>query len=104
MRKPRASLAALKRQSPGAFLPRAENSDVCSRTLLVMKDSELNDILKSVRVPERPSEYWQEFPAQVTRELRRNATGHGQTSSLHRRSFLWPAFGVGIGVAVACLL
>ncbi len=30
-----------------------------------MTDAELNDLLRAARVPERPAEYWQRFPARV---------------------------------------
>jgi hypothetical protein len=34
-----------------------------------MKDSELNQILKSVPPPERPEEFWTEFPGRTMREI-----------------------------------
>ncbi len=36
-----------------------------------MNDAELNQILKNANPPERPADYWQEFPAQVQRQLNR---------------------------------
>jgi hypothetical protein len=36
-----------------------------------MNDFELESKLKSVRVPERPDEYWNDFPAQVRGQLHR---------------------------------
>jgi hypothetical protein len=36
-----------------------------------MKDSELDQMLKSVRVPDRPEEYWDEFPGRVSMGIRR---------------------------------
>lgn len=38
-----------------------------------MNDQELQAKLKGIPVPERPGEYWQDFPARVTRQLRRPA-------------------------------
>ena len=36
-----------------------------------MNDFELESKLKSVRVPERPEEYWNDFPSRVRVQLRR---------------------------------
>ena len=38
-----------------------------------MNDFELQAKLKGIPVPERPEEYWQDFPARVARQLRRPA-------------------------------
>jgi len=38
-----------------------------------MNDFELKLRLKNVPVPERPEDYWENFPAQVGRKLRRRA-------------------------------
>ena len=34
-----------------------------------MNDRDLNDLLKSASVPDRPAEYWGQFPARVTKEM-----------------------------------
>ena len=39
-----------------------------------MNDSELESRLKSVRVPERTGDYWDDFPARVRVQLRREQT------------------------------
>jgi hypothetical protein len=39
-----------------------------------MNKPELNSILKKARTPERPEEFWTEFPQQVTRKLNRART------------------------------
>jgi len=44
-----------------------------------MNNKELDQILKSARVPERPAVYWERFPRQVTAQLR---AGGGLESSL----------------------
>jgi hypothetical protein len=36
-----------------------------------MKDTELNKILQGARPPERPAEYWEQFPPQIMAEIRR---------------------------------
>jgi hypothetical protein len=69
-----------------------------------MNDDRLNELLKSTSVPERPREYWEQFPAQVTRELRRNAHGSARVSPPTRPFFFRPAFGFALCIAVACLL
>jgi hypothetical protein len=39
-----------------------------------MNKSELDSILKRARTPERPEEFWKEFPQQIARELNRART------------------------------
>jgi hypothetical protein len=34
-----------------------------------MNDSELNDLLKSARVPEKSADYWEKFPGQVLDQI-----------------------------------
>ncbi len=47
-----------------------------------MKNSELDRLLKSASVPERPTEYWEHFPQQVTTEAhRRNRTTDSRSCS-----------------------
>jgi hypothetical protein len=64
-----------------------------------MNNSELDHLLKSVPVPERPADYWEDFPPSVTRRIRAS-----QSSALRRpgqRSsprLLW-----GLGFATACI-
>jgi hypothetical protein len=63
-----------------------------------MTDSELNQILKSARLPERPAPFWEACPRQVIRRLRQ---APGPERHEPRRQFslaLW-----GIGFATACL-
>lgn len=39
-----------------------------------MKRSDLEARLRSIRVPERPAEYWEDFPARIRVQLPRNAS------------------------------
>jgi hypothetical protein len=61
-----------------------------------MNDSELVSQLKSVRVPARTSEYWENFPPRVRSHLRPAFAGQPQ------RSFLPRLASVG-GLVLACL-
>jgi hypothetical protein len=63
-----------------------------------MNDSELNQLLKSVKVPERGPDHWAEFPNRVSTALR--ATRAPQTEQ--RR--LWPKLAWGLSFAGACVL
>ncbi len=64
-----------------------------------MNNSELDRILKSAPVPERPAEYWREFPGSVMGRLREGDRG-GAAEPEHRPGVLfW-----GLGLATACLL
>jgi hypothetical protein len=74
-----------------------------------MNNQRLNEILKSAPVPERPGEYWEEFPAQVTRELRRSDRGERPPLPdplLQRRRgrLRAPVLAFGLGLAAVCLL
>ena len=40
-----------------------------------MNDSDLEAQMKRVSVPERPAEYWEDFPARIRRQLRREPFG-----------------------------
>jgi hypothetical protein len=63
-----------------------------------MKDFDLDAKLKSVRVPERPKEYWENFPAQVRFQLR-----HPAPSQEIRAAWL-PPFAWKLGVSLAGLV
>ncbi len=74
-----------------------------------MKNSELDQILKSAPVPDRPEAYWDQFPRQVmakTDRLRTRAdaeTNHPRTESFWLRSRFQFAT-VGLGLAIIGLL
>jgi len=63
-----------------------------------MKDFDLDAKLKSVPLPERSEDYWENFPAQVRWQLRRTAPQQEV-----RESWL-PRFTWGMGVGFACLV
>ena len=63
-----------------------------------MNDTDLNATLKSVHVPGRPEDYWENFPSQVRFQLRQAASSQEiQESRLPR--FAWK-----MGVSFACLI
>ena len=61
-----------------------------------MNDRELNSILKSVRVPDRAPDYWDDFPGRVRVQLRPGVT-------VGRRAALWPRLAWAGGLAFAGL-
>jgi hypothetical protein len=64
-----------------------------------MNDSELNQLLESVKVPEQSSEYWQDFPGQVARSLSRQRATEVRSWLPYRR----PALAWGMALAT-CLV
>jgi hypothetical protein len=64
-----------------------------------MNDFELQSRLKGVPVPERPEEYWQEFPTRVARQLRRTSGPETSNEALRSR-FAWQ---MAAGVACLCV-
>lgn len=62
------------------------------------RDDELNELLRTARVPERTPEYWEEFPQVVLRQMHRPVRPHAEASSFPRR-WAW-----GLGLAAACLV
>ena len=61
-----------------------------------MNDLELQAKLKSVPVPERSQDYWEDFPTKVRWQLRRAGPRHEVRESW-QSGFVW-----GIGVSLAC--
>lgn len=61
-----------------------------------MKIFDLEARLKSVPLPERSADYWENFPAQVRWQMRRAAPKHEVRESW-RSGFAW-----GIGASLAC--
>jgi hypothetical protein len=63
-----------------------------------MKDSELNRLLKQAKVPERPPEFWAQFPRRVTARL------HWKPAATSTESVRWfPRLAWALGLA-ACVL
>jgi hypothetical protein len=63
-----------------------------------MNDFELESKLKSIRVPARPEDYWENFPAQVRTNFRR---AHMEIAP---RNFRLPRLAWSSGFALACLI
>lgn len=61
------------------------------------RDDELNELLRTARVPERTPEYWAEFPDAVARAIRRPAPVHAAAAP---RSHAWAW---SVGFAAICL-
>ena len=54
-----------------------------------MNSEELNEFLKSAKTPNRPADYWNDFPRQVTTALRRGRGTGGQTERTMHRPLKW---------------
>ena len=65
-----------------------------------MNDFELESKLKSVRVPERPEEYWNDFPSRVRVQLHRERREFAPRSAW-RPQLAWVG---GLALAVALVL
>lgn len=66
-----------------------------------MKPDELDELLKSARVPDRSGEYWENFSRDVTSQIRRrDASARGEW--LTSRGVKWRVAAWGIGLAVVC--
>lgn len=64
-----------------------------------MNDSELNEILRAAKVPERPLDFWSEFPGRVSARLKRTEHAPARPRAAAFPKFAWALAGVG-----ACLL
>jgi hypothetical protein len=60
-----------------------------------MNNSELDALLKKARTPERPEEFWEEFPQQVTRGLNR-----ARTENFRPRQNWFPQLAWGFATAI----
>jgi hypothetical protein len=68
-----------------------------------MNDFELESKLKDVRVPERPAEYWGNFPSRVRAQLPRERREFRAQSSSYPR-FAWAAgFALAVALAIVCI-
>ena len=63
-----------------------------------MNDFELESKLKAVRVPAKPDEYWEDFPAQVRLQLSR------PVSQERRQPRRMPQWAWSSGLALACVM
>lgn len=64
-----------------------------------MNDSELNDLLRKARVPDRPGTYWEQFPAQAAQR----AAAHQRFAALPTRPVWRMAWGLGLAAACVAL-
>jgi len=53
-----------------------------------VKNSELDQLLKSIGQPERPANYWEDFPKQVMAEIRKPEASV-RPAGLRRRPAFW---------------
>ena len=68
-----------------------------------MNDFDLETKLKSVRVPERPEEYWNDFPARVRVQLRR-ARPEFRPQNTWRPRLAWAAgFALAAALVFVCI-
>ena len=63
-----------------------------------MNDLDLDARLKSVPLPQRPEEYWEDFPSKVRRQMRRSAP------DFEVQENLLPQFARKMGIGFACLV
>lgn len=63
-----------------------------------LREEELNELLRTARVPERTPEYWDEFPQTVVRQLARSVRCVPEPAA-HGHFWAW-----GLGLATACLV
>ena len=68
-----------------------------------MNDFELESKLKSVRVPERPDEYWNDFPARVRVQLRRERREFAPQSAWRPRLAWAGGFALAVALVFVCV-
>jgi len=68
-----------------------------------MNDFELESKLKSVRVPERPEEYWNDFPSRVRMQLPRERREFAPQSAWRPRLAWAGGFALAMVMVFACI-
>ncbi len=68
-----------------------------------MNDFDLESKLKSVRVPERTEEYWNDFPSRVRVQLRRNRLESAPQSAWRPRLAWAGGFALAVVLVFACV-
>ena len=68
-----------------------------------MNDFDLESKLKSARVPERPEEYWEDFPARVRVQLRRERREFAPRRAWRLRLAWAGGFALAVALAFVCL-
>jgi len=69
-----------------------------------MTDFDLESKLKGIPVPERPPEYWENFPAQVRSQIRGAGFLPARPAGSLTRHFRLPRLAWGVSVALACAI
>jgi len=67
-----------------------------------MNDSELKARLRNAPVPERSEEYWDDFPGQVRRQLRRERREFTPRSAWRLRLAWAGGFALGVALTLVC--
>jgi hypothetical protein len=68
-----------------------------------MNDFELESKLKSVRVPERPAEYWTDFPSRVRVQLPHERREFWEQNSSHPHLAWAAGFALAVAMAFVCV-
>ena len=68
-----------------------------------MNDFELESKLKSVRVPERPDEYWDDFPSRVRMQLPRERREFAPRSAWRPRLAWAGGFALAVALVFVCV-
>ena len=69
-----------------------------------MNDFDLESRLKSVPVPERTEEYWEEFPSQIRVQLRRRPSPAPARRALLRPLLIWSMdFALAVALIFVCV-
>jgi hypothetical protein len=68
-----------------------------------MNDFKLESKLKSVRVPERPDEYWNDFPSRVRVQLRRERPEFTPQSAWRPRLAWAGGFALAVALVFVCV-
>ena len=69
-----------------------------------MKNSELDKLLKSAPVPERPADYWQAFPRQVLAALPRGMRHSAQLEIPSWRRLTFARLSLAMSIVATCLV
>ncbi len=68
-----------------------------------MSNDELNQLFKAARIPERPANYWEDFPGTVTRELRATRGDKAPSALAPTHMIPRPEIALALGLAIVCL-
>ena len=68
-----------------------------------MNDAELTCRLKTAPAPERPGEYWDDFPSRIRVQLRRNRAEFAPKKAWRLRLACAGGFALGVVLTLACV-